>query len=196
MIKLNENQKTKIVLIVALVVIILFGFLGIQLASEARREQERFEQLKKVETDLIKMSKQFDTLTASADRVEKLLKPQYDDLKDWNDMYVYLTERHAKFAKIWAVISVAEAGWYWESNYAKHYHNVFGMSNCTFTSKVDCAEYAIKWMNFNPPTYDEVTYNRWEQYFRRRGYNTENPFYYERIKQVLETIDNKSIPID
>jgi hypothetical protein len=196
MIKLNENQQTKIILIVALVVIILFGFLGIQFASEARREQERFEQLKKVETDLIKMSKQFDTLTASADRVEKLLKPQYDDLKDWNDMYVYLTERHAKFAKIWAAISVAEAGWHWESNYAKHYHNVFGMSNCTFTSKVDCAEYAIKWMNFNPPTYDEVTYNRWEQYFRRRGYNTENPFYYERIKQVLETIDNKSIPID
>lgn len=196
MIKLSENNKLKAITIFGFLLILGFGYICIRLGVEARKEQERFEQLKKVETDLIKMSKQFDTLTASANRVEKLLKPQYDDLKDWNDMYVYLTERHAKFAKIWAAISIAEAGWHWESNYAKYYHNVFGMSNCTFTSKVDCAEYAIKWINFDPPTYDEITYNRWEQYFRRRGYNTENPFYYERIKQVLETIDNKSIPID
>lgn len=145
------------------------------------------EQLNETEKLLDKLIAKNDSHYIALTKLSNKLGPK-KDLKNYCDLYVYLNTKQVPFADVWAAISIAEAGWSWESSLSRDYNNYVGLCNSTFPTKTECANYIIEWVSYDPPNYKEISTNDWESYFQRRKYNPYVGIYYPKVKEILAKI--------
>lgn len=114
----------------------------------------------------------------------------HERLKYPNELKKYLTRENLPFPEGFAKVAILESGW---SLSLCPNNNLFGF-RCSDWAGVQCCEWghsgfryrqdavtALKeWVKWNPPLHGEDFYS----YLRRRGYNTENPNYYQLLTQI------------
>lgn len=174
-------------------VVIIITTIAIRQSDSMRKENRLKLSIDQMDSTLTKQLLHSDKVQETLCKIDSSLRVQIlkHDLKNYKEFYAYLVARKIPFASYWTAISILECGWSWESEHARLNHNILGFNQCYFTSKQECADFAMTWMALNPPTLEEIKQNNAESFFRRRGYNSVNPVYYIQVSQIvteLETI--------
>ena len=114
-------------------------------------------------------------------------------IENWKDLKKVLEQRYGEeFATLFTKVSIYESGWEYDTYVSKNLNNIFAFvcnpkcqcdksGYAKFSSKEEALEFLDWWINYAPPKLNENLID----WLKRRGYNTENPEYYEYLNQII-----------
>ena len=114
-------------------------------------------------------------------------------IENWKDLKKVLEQRYGEeFGTLLTKVSIYESGWEYDTYVSKNLNNIFAFvcnpkcqcdksGYAKFSSKEEALEFLDWWINYAPPKLNENLID----WLKRRGYNTENPKYYEYLNQII-----------